>query len=361
MVKWSVFSIFTRRRPDGSLVEFPEALDSWIEEIILADRLGFDTYWMAEHHFHEEGFESITNPSLLMAAVAERAPNIRLGTAAYVLPWHQPIRLAEDIAFLDHLTRGRIEVGIARGYSPVEAAGMGAPLDEEQNRQSFEEAIDLIYEAWSDNRIAYSPNRQVHRYPSSPDGPAIGVVPKPVQKPNPPVWIAGYSPRTLQMAAERGMGIMVHNLSNAMLEQVLTNYQNVASETLSRQLRKGENVALFRDVYVAPTDAEARQDIEDYVLEYVRFFGNFGFFQALVRPGEDVPSLEQVTWEMLQDQLTVHGSPEYCTQRLAATLEQFPVDVLALHIQSPDHEKRLRSLELFAKEVRPALEAMQSV
>ncbi len=151
---------------------------------------------------------------------------------------------------------------------------------------------------------------------------------------------------------------MLHNLSEPAIEDYIGTYQAVASEASGRQFRKGEKVCLVRDVYVAPTDAEARADVEEYMMEYVDFFTPFGFLAALTFPGEPQPKREEVTWDLLQERATIHGSPEYCARRLVETVRKFPVDVLTIHIHPPQHEKRVRCMELFAREVWPKVKSL---
>ena len=150
-----------------------------IEQCVLAEELGYDSVWLTEHHFTRHG---ITSDSLvLLAHIAARTEQVRLGTAVLVLPFHDPIRLAEQIALVDHLSNGRLDVGIGRGYQWAEYNGFGIGFDEGSDR--FEEALAVLLQAWdTEAPVAFSGT--YHSYN------AAFAQPRPVQRPHPPLWHA---------------------------------------------------------------------------------------------------------------------------------------------------------------------------
>jgi alkanesulfonate monooxygenase SsuD/methylene tetrahydromethanopterin reductase-like flavin-dependent oxidoreductase (luciferase family) len=123
----------------------PEPFDKLLEQIEWAEELGYDSVWLTEHHFSDYGRPAV--PALAGAAIA-RTRLIRVSTAVVVLPFHDPIRVAEDWATLDHLSKGRVDFGIGRGNQPAEFAGFGIQMDESNER--FEEALDIIRRAWTE-------------------------------------------------------------------------------------------------------------------------------------------------------------------------------------------------------------------
>ena len=140
-----------------------------------AEDYGFDSVWPAEHHFTEYGY--CASPAVTLAAVAAVTKRVRLGTGIVVLPFHNPIRVAEDFAMLDLMSDGRVDLGVGRGYQPVEYRGF--QVDQEKSRGIFNEALQVIVQAWTQERINF---KGAHY--NIVDQP---VRPKPLQKPHPPI------------------------------------------------------------------------------------------------------------------------------------------------------------------------------
>jgi alkanesulfonate monooxygenase SsuD/methylene tetrahydromethanopterin reductase-like flavin-dependent oxidoreductase (luciferase family) len=179
--------------PNPTTGDWQRLFEEGIEQIQLAEELGFDFVLIAEHHFSNYGMSPA--PLLQALAIAERTRSIRIGTAVLVLPVWQPLRLAEEVAVLDNLTRGRFFCGIGRGYQPYEFARFGVTL--EDSRRRFNECLDVLMLAWtSDTSFTYE-----GEYVKL-DKPTV-VWPKPLQKPHPPILIAGTSSDTISLAAER--------------------------------------------------------------------------------------------------------------------------------------------------------------
>ena len=169
-----------------------------IAQAILADELGFDQVWLAELHFNPR-FSVMPAPLLLASAIAQATERIKIGTAVNLVPLHQPVRLAEEVATLDLLSEGRAIFGIGRGSQPRQYAGYG--VDMEEGRARFLEALELIIHAWTHEEACYSGEfYQVQE---------VNVVPKPAQQPHPPVYIAANSADTFGLVGDLGHNILV--------------------------------------------------------------------------------------------------------------------------------------------------------
>jgi alkanesulfonate monooxygenase SsuD/methylene tetrahydromethanopterin reductase-like flavin-dependent oxidoreductase (luciferase family) len=172
---------------------FEEIYRSLLEEAELAERLGYHGVLLAEHHF--TNYCAIPNPLMLAAAVGQRTSRVRIGTAVIVLPLHNPVRVAEDIAQADQLTGGRLEVGLGRGYAPYEFTPFGLRLEE--SAAAMGDGMDVLEKLWAGPDAA------------NPDGrwpfPAITVTPAPVQRPRPPAWLACGSASSFGTALDRGL------------------------------------------------------------------------------------------------------------------------------------------------------------
>jgi alkanesulfonate monooxygenase SsuD/methylene tetrahydromethanopterin reductase-like flavin-dependent oxidoreductase (luciferase family) len=170
-----------------------------IEQITLADELGFDTAWLAELHFFHP-FSIMPAPLQIAVAIAQRTHRIRFGTGVVLLPFHHPMRVAEEAAVTDILTGGRLDLGVGRGTIAVHFRGFGVPREE--SRERFEESLAIIRGAWmSDDAFSY-------------DGlfyqiPPTSLAPRPIQRPHPPIRIAANSPDTAEFAGLNGYDVMV--------------------------------------------------------------------------------------------------------------------------------------------------------
>src|SRR2546427_743381 len=167
-----------------------------LEECRLADELGFDVVWLAEHHFSPYGICPSLAP--FAGAVAAATPRVRIGTAVVIAPFEHPLRIAEEWAEIDILSGGRLEFGLGRGYQPSEFRGLGVSM--EATRERFDESLEIVRLAWTTERLTFAGKH--YRVDD------VRVLPKPVQKPYPPLWMAAVSPDTYTLAARRGLKIL---------------------------------------------------------------------------------------------------------------------------------------------------------
>src|SRR5947207_13468020 len=163
-----------------------------LEQVEWTEELGFDEVWFTEHHFIDYGLS--VDPAALAAAAASRTRRVRIGLAAAILPFHQPLRLAEQMALVDILSKGRLDMGVGRGNRPAEFRGYRVPQHE--NRERFEEALEILTRAWTQETFAFE-----GRYYKIPD---VRVIPKPVQKPHPTIYQVCVSKESIENTALRG-------------------------------------------------------------------------------------------------------------------------------------------------------------
>ncbi|MFZ5557934.1 MAG: LLM class flavin-dependent oxidoreductase [Pseudomonadota bacterium] len=168
-----------------------------LAELALADRLGFRCVWLVEHHFMR-GYSHSSKPEMVLSALSQRTRRLRLGLGIVPLPYHHPVHVAERVATLDILSGGRLEVGVGRGFSPEEFAVFGASMAE--SRELVTESLQLL-------RASFAPGPLTHRGPRWRFD-ALDVLPKPLQRPAPPLWTAAVSPESFHWAAEQGIGAL---------------------------------------------------------------------------------------------------------------------------------------------------------
>jgi natural product biosynthesis luciferase-like monooxygenase protein len=176
-----------------------ERLRAIVEQAGHAEQLGFDSVWLAEHHFQPFGGLFSATP-VIGAAIAQRTTRIRIGSAVVLLPYHNPIRVAEDYATLDCLSQGRLDFGVGHGFVKWEALTFGIPLDE--LRERFRENLDVILKAWSEPVLNYQ--GRFHEYRG------VEVWPRPLQQPYPTVWIAATATvESFEFAGRQGFHMML--------------------------------------------------------------------------------------------------------------------------------------------------------
>lgn len=175
----------------------PEMFAQTLGELAAADALGFGGAWLVEHHFMP-GYSHSAKPELVLAAAAARTRRLRLGLAVIPLPYHHPVHVAERVATLDILSAGRLEVGIGRGFSPPEYAAFGVRMAD--SRALVAESLAVLRASFRDAPVS-APGP---RFPL--DG--VRIVPRPVQRPHPPLWTAAVSPETFDWAAREGLGVL---------------------------------------------------------------------------------------------------------------------------------------------------------
>lgn len=216
----------------------------FIEYVMEAERLGLDSVFLVEHHFTGQG--QVSASLTLLAYLAARTRRIRLGTAVVVLPWHNPVLIAEQAATLDLLSNGRLDLGVGKGYRAAEFDGFCIPQDEAGER--FDEAVAVIRKAWtSEGRFSHEGARwRFHD---------VVVEPMPVQRPHPPLWLAAGSPDSIRRAAREGFNLLLDQLGSVRLSLERVAIFREECARIGRPYEPGM-VALARALQMARTEAE---------------------------------------------------------------------------------------------------------
>jgi alkanesulfonate monooxygenase SsuD/methylene tetrahydromethanopterin reductase-like flavin-dependent oxidoreductase (luciferase family) len=342
------------------------------EQVRLADGLGYEGVYFTEHHFHVEGVEISQNPVLLDLFVAMQTQRLRVGQLGIVLPADNPIRVAEDIAMLDHMSGGRAAAGFARGYQrrwvdvlAQQTHGIHGALPHQHdaidaaNREAFEECFRIIKRAWTEDLLAHE--GKAWRVPPGPTPwtleatrrfgagvendvvRAVGVVPKPLQRPHPPLFQPfASSERSIRWCAEEGITAVLPPMHPVRERALVELYAEASGRPL------GDGVGVLRDVIVADTDEEAQALWADSgIFVGAAWFAPFGFDQGYAHP---------VTGErpdLLGESLALVGSPDTVARQLEALRKRLPVQWLFAWTYNGliPHAKLMRSIERFAGEV----------
>jgi len=176
-----------------------DRLHSIVEQAAYGEELGFTSVWLAEHHFHSFG-GILSSPTVIGATIAQRTSKIRIGTAVTLLPYHNPLRIAEDYATLDCLSRGRLEFGIGHGFIKWESLTFGTPLEDLRDR--FKENLEIILKAWIEPKFSHK--GRSYQYND------VELLPRPTQKPHPAVWLGATSTaESFEFAGRSGFHLML--------------------------------------------------------------------------------------------------------------------------------------------------------
>ena len=368
------FSIFHNFDAIGRWHEYQKVLQEVVEIAQFAEQAGFWSVWYAEQHFRLEGNEATPNPVLQSAWTAAHTSRIRIGQAANIITQWHPIRLAEDLAVLDHMSGGRLEVGIGRGFA-FEAINLNRfadTRDQTQNRELFEETLEIMLKAWTQEtfnhqgRFYQYPEPGVHwNYEIDPGVPEIlndagdiarlPLTPRPLQQPHPPLWQPIGTERSIQWAAEQGINGIMWAATTPVLEERFAFYREHA-QAAGRSLAPGEGVALLRDVYVADSMTRARRESEASIVASYAWILGRGGRQRVLFPGEELTEDMNLDFDFLfPRKLLLVGDPEYvidCIHELRERLDLEHLFIWSTHAQLPQ-ERILKSLELFAERVIP--------
>ena len=366
---------------------YKQLLDEAREISIFCDENKWDSIWFTEHHFNHEGMESCTNPLMMGADVAARTSNIKIGQACNVITFHNPIRLAEDIAFLDQLSQGRVEVGIGRGVYGREAINMNKEADlkdQGKNFRLFAETLSVMKKAWTEKFFNHT--GEFYTYPApdfkwqhdmSPPSEEfldletnevkkISIVPKPYQKPHPQIWQVVDSPSSIEWAASNGINTIMWIPTVKALKKRFQIYQEAKSKAENKEVPLGEGICLVRDMFIADTMEEAEKLAGEHIVNYMRWVCHWRGLGNHMDPGEELPQtdhkLDLLNYNFLHKRNLLFGTPEYVVNKINELKSELNLQNLQVWSNFPgiDHEACMRSIKLFTDEVMPKIKLDKS-
>ena len=348
----------------------PFEANQWdLDCIALADELGFSEVWIGEHF--TAPWEPVPTPDLLIAQALMRTKNIKLGTGAHLLPFHHPVELAHRVAYLDHLAQGRYMFGIGSGGLLSDQELFDVDMEAGEHRERTREALDIILKVWENQGPSqYKGKFWNFNIPDPKDyeygadfGPLGKVYITPFQKPHPPIGVAAASPgsETLKIAGERGYIPMSLGL-NAVYVASHWDAVEEGAKRVNREPPSRSQWRIVRDVWVADTDSEAREQALNGMLgrawrEYLLPLFSFGPypFVKYMKHDESVPD-EAVTPEYLVDHLWLIGSPDTVVRKIRDLNEMvggFGTLLWLMYDYSEQNADWNKSMRLMAEEVMP--------
>ena len=327
-----------------------EAFCTSLSQIDEAERLGFDSVWLGEIHF-QKGRSVLPSPLLVAGAVAQRTHRVTVGLAVNVLPLGHPLRLAEDVATLDHLTHGRLEYGIGRSGLPSHYGGFNISMAE--GRQLFNEHLEIMLKAWTTEGFSY--HGTYHHLDN------VTIVPRPLQQPHPPIRMAATSPETFPLVAERGFKLFAA-MRNSSIPALAPNIR-AYREALQAygQARRPDDIAVLAAVYVGETHQEAYETPRASSLNFYHMLREdlYRLCKGTIPPEYEarLQRYDTITYDEIYEQQAIYGTPEEVIAKIRWLQAETGCNNLLCWMNAGSRltqEQVLRSMRRFAAEVRPA-------
>lgn len=334
-----------------------------VESVVLADKLGFEEVWIGEHYTCT--IEQVSSPLLFLSHIASKTKNIKLGTGVIPLPLYHPVMLASHIALLDHLTEGRLILGVGTGALGSDFEAFGIP---NANRpEMMMDSLDIMLKIWASNP-PYDIKGKYWNVTLKDKvwlDLGVGEMPKPYQLPHPPLALSVSSPNSssIRVAAQRNMMPISANFVASWV--VKTHWETYADEM--KKLAKtpdGRMWRVARSIFVAETDAAAEAYVKtpggaydwyyDYMFQVYKRLGA----AALLAPQPDTPEAD-ITHQLVRDSFVIHGSPETVARKILALREEVGPFERLLMTAHDGKDKAImhKSMELLAKKVMPMVNA----
>ena len=338
----------------------------------LMDRLDYDTFWMAEHHFQREGYECIPNLLLFNVHLAHVTEKLKFGCGFNIAPMWHPLRMAEDFVMADILTDGRVIFGVGRGYHSREVDTFGAPstvTDTDANRELFEEQVEVILKAFNNRSFSH----QGKNYTIPPRVPYRGyeleeitLVPRPRKLPV-ETWqpMVSASQRALDFMAKNGIKGLIGGgaATSGASHEVIQRWQEALARA-GRDTELGGDLVIGYSTFIADTEQEAIDLARPYFEEYMKMFAPLGFVplsQEQIEGLGDPRRARSVGLPTIEDMVKggryICGPPELVKEKLMAIQENYP-GLEEVHVGPPSggvpEQVFMEQLEWFGKEVMPA-------
>ena len=336
-MKFAVLQFFSW---PGKRVPLPTVYERAFQRIDVMEKTGYDAVWLAEHHFST--YSVCPSIHMMGSHIAARTERLRIGTAVSLAPFYHPLRLAEEVALLDVLSGGRVNWGVGRGFDPTEFRTFGVEFSESHPR--YREAVEIVIKAWTQERVDHQ--GEFFQYEG------VEVLPKPLQDPHPPVWLASSSPEAVVWSAQHGYSILMDPHGS---HEDIRIKRAVYQEELEKAgySMEGRVIPMARNIALGKTQEEA----EAIARQGAKFmFGNYlppGVGSAKGVKGVAEKSVPPSTADVADpvehyvNNVVICGTPEKVVDDLQRLAEELPLDYLMCTPLSHS------SFELFTEQVLP--------
>ena len=316
-----------------------------------ADQLGYSSAKAVEHYFHEYGGHTV-NPIVVLTAIAARTKRMRPITGAVIPAFNHPIKLAGELAMLDNLSRGRLDVGFGRAFIPVEFDAFQVPMEE--SRERFTEGIEVIRRLWTEERVTHE--GKFHQFKN------VHLMPRPVQQPHPPIWIAAVTtPDSFVWAGQRGYHLMIVPFAGKLERNI--ELVRIYRQAWAEAGHAGQpQIQMSVHCYVAETSKQALEGFKQPVQRYIEVFSEaveswrgraHGPYAGYQKVMEAIQS--QTPEGMIEGKVALVGSPNEVADQIQEMVDGFGEVEPSMQINfgAIRDEEAFRTLELFARYVMP--------
>jgi alkanesulfonate monooxygenase SsuD/methylene tetrahydromethanopterin reductase-like flavin-dependent oxidoreductase (luciferase family) len=359
-----------RRYGQGDFLKVYADLEAYARA---ADDLGYDSLWLAEHHFQYEGYEVVPNAILMSAFLAERTRHIKFGAMFNVLPQWHPLRFAEDFALADVMSNGRMLCGIGRGTVPREAEPLGTRVgwnndpDDVYNREVFEEQVQIIKLAWHNETFSFQ-GKHYQLPPRAIDDRGRGVqtltlIPRPLQTPV-EIWQPVSSPPTAEYVARERHKAVFWFTNRPALKKGWQRYGELVERYHGIQLRPGEDRQIVLNVHIADSHEEAMRRARPGHDEFFRFLAPYGRSRSYADENGQpwahgrIPSLE----ESIAQGAWLVGTADEVGEQVLQLQRDLALEYLSIfpHFPGMERDDAIEQFERFARDIRPRLSAPEA-
>ena len=327
---------------DGMTQE--DAFDESFHQVDLAEQLGMDSVWLAEHHFNPQR-SVLASPLIVASAIASRTHRMRVGLAVQVLPLTNPLRSAEEAATVDHISKGRLDFGVGR--SGIVKSYRGYNVDYSESRGRFMEALDVITRAWSEDQFSYQGEYYTYN--------EVSVVPKPYQTPYPPVRVAVASADTYPLMGRLGHPIFIS--ANSPLPELQDRLEQYRTAWAEAGHPGSGDLVLRIPTYVAETAEQARSEPEASTMRGIRYLANeLASAAASQETAERMLKMADASYEEILRRRVMYGTPEAIIDRLKRYEEDLGISGVVMEMNyggqvAPD--RVINSIRLLTEKVAP--------
>ncbi|HWP93148.1 MAG TPA: LLM class flavin-dependent oxidoreductase [Thermodesulfobacteriota bacterium] len=332
-----LFSLQTHPKVQSS---YAEICRNTLEQVKLAEKVNFDSAWISEHHFLEDGY--CPSPSVLASAMAAVTSRIKIGSAGIILPLQNPIRVAEDAALVDNISNGRFNLGVVLGYRKEEFDGFGISMRERPSR--MDEGIEVIIKSWTEDKFSYTGKR--YQFSN------VSVTPKPVQKPHIPFYIGAFEEPAIRRAGRLGYPLIIGPGRTMQMVRETVNIYNDAARQAGKNPDGIEHI-LLREAYVAKSKKKAKKEADQYIISMYKYYFSLGV-KMFVR-GQQLTGLDDPMFDYLPEDRFVIGDPEDCINELKRYRDELGINYIACRMVFPSatHKTISNCIKLFGREVIP--------
>jgi len=315
----------------------PELYKNTITQVKLAEDVGFDSAWISEHHFLDDGY--CPSPAVIAGALAAVTERIRIGSGGIILPLHNPVKVAEDASVVDNISNGRFDLGVVLGYRKEEYEGMGVPMNHRPSR--MDEGLEVLEKALSGEKFSHIGKR--HRFENT------TLSPRPVQSPL-PIYIGAFEEPAIRRAGRFGHPLLIGPGRTVDMVRDTLAYYNDEAEKAGRNAGDAEHI-LLRETFVSADRDEAIEGGNKYIVGMYKYYFTLGV-KMFVR-GKQLTDLDDPLFGHLAEERFIIGTPEDCIKEIEMYRDALGINYIAHRMVFPQasHEEISACIEIFGTEV----------